>query len=396
MTPPPVAGGDPGRYEEALAQWFLENTFFLDFVYRNPPERGGMGELGDAVVLFEDAAVMVQIKAQSSPRDPMLWAKKNLRKAVRQLKHTNRKLFDGHVHELINPIFGKTSFDPARYASRFGIIVLAQMAQPFDAEKAFPELGTLPFPVHVFSLDDFVLLLDRFNTAGDLIPYLEFRHDMRATLDRKVHAEANTVKRVADQIENFLPLVRPQITSEVLERTVRYFRLTASGEVSRSDDWRYSLTIDDMIARIHDRDPSLDWNTRGNPSDLGIISAGLAWLNRQRRIALGKRLHEFCEAAALDGKDHYFSHFQPGTGVARVFLVTARAREDRVAILHILVSAALAKYNAQKALGVATEPLGNGRSYDFVVREGQVSPEERQALEEGKGLFSYEHEQLFK
>lgn len=47
-----------------------------------------MGELGDAVIRFDDLAIMVQIKAQSSPRDPILWAKKNLKKARRQLSHT--------------------------------------------------------------------------------------------------------------------------------------------------------------------------------------------------------------------------------------------------------------------------------------------------------------------
>lgn len=158
MTPPPAPSGDRGRYSEELAQWFLENTFFLDFVYRNPPERGGMGELGDAVILFDDLAIMVQIKAQSSPRDPILWAKKNLKKARRQLSHTNRILFSGRVRQLVNPLLGETPFEPARYPSRIGIIVLAQVAEPFDAEQLVPELRSLPFPVHVLSLHDLVLL----------------------------------------------------------------------------------------------------------------------------------------------------------------------------------------------------------------------------------------------
>ena len=62
----------------------------------------------------------------------------------------------------------------------------------------------------------------------------------------------------------------------------------------------------------------------------------------------------------------------------------------------MLVSAALVKYNAKKALGVATEPLGSGRSYDFIFREGQVSPGELKVLEDGEKLFSDQHEQLFK
>jgi len=190
--------------------------------------------------------------------------------------------------------------------------VLAQMAQPFDAEKAFPELGTLPFRSTCFPLDDFVLLLDRFNTAGDLIPYLEFRHDnARDPLIARYTRRRIRLKESPIRSRTFCRWSGPKLLRKSWNETVRYFRLTASGEVSRSDDWRYSLTIDDMIARIHDRDPSLDWNTRGNPSDLGIISAGLAWLNRQRRIALGKRFMNSVKRRRSTAKITTFPIFKP-------------------------------------------------------------------------------------
>ena len=34
MTDPPEVGGQPGNYEERWAQWFLEQSFFRDFIYR--------------------------------------------------------------------------------------------------------------------------------------------------------------------------------------------------------------------------------------------------------------------------------------------------------------------------------------------------------------------------
>lgn len=68
--------------------------------------------MGDAVVLFDDVALMVQIKAQFSRRDPLLWARKELKKAAKQLRHTNRMLFGGHVRELEDPLFGKVPFNP--------------------------------------------------------------------------------------------------------------------------------------------------------------------------------------------------------------------------------------------------------------------------------------------
>ncbi len=36
MSEVPKIGGQPGIYEEKWSQWFLERSFFRDFVYRNP------------------------------------------------------------------------------------------------------------------------------------------------------------------------------------------------------------------------------------------------------------------------------------------------------------------------------------------------------------------------
>jgi len=76
-------GGQLGTYEEKWGQWFLEPSFFRDFVYRNPQVKKGQ-ELADAVVLFEDVVLMVQIKAQCGKHDAMSWA---TRKAARGI-HT--------------------------------------------------------------------------------------------------------------------------------------------------------------------------------------------------------------------------------------------------------------------------------------------------------------------
>lgn len=72
MSEVPKIGGQPGTYEEKRGQWFLERSFFRDFVYRNPRGKKGQ-ELADAVVLFDDVVLMVQIKARvRSPRSHVL------------------------------------------------------------------------------------------------------------------------------------------------------------------------------------------------------------------------------------------------------------------------------------------------------------------------------------
>jgi hypothetical protein len=64
MSQIPQPGGAPGGYQERLTQWFLERSFFRDFTYRNPQGRKKGEELADAVVLFDDVALMVQVKVQ--------------------------------------------------------------------------------------------------------------------------------------------------------------------------------------------------------------------------------------------------------------------------------------------------------------------------------------------
>jgi hypothetical protein len=62
MSDLPKPGGAPGDYEEKLTQWFLERSFFRDFTYRNPRGKKKGDELADAVVLFGDVGLLVQVK----------------------------------------------------------------------------------------------------------------------------------------------------------------------------------------------------------------------------------------------------------------------------------------------------------------------------------------------
>jgi len=92
-------------------------------------------------------------------------------------------------------------------------------------------------------------------------------------------------------------------------------------------------------------------------------------LTRDRRIALGRMILKHT-ILAKNGKDYYFCHRHPSSNRIFVFLTTSMPREERVKFLQGLVLAGQCKYNALKGLGVATEPIGPGRSYDFVFLMG--------------------------
>jgi hypothetical protein len=140
--------------------------------------------------------------------------------------------------------------------------------------------------------------------------------------------------------------------------------------------------------RAHDVDPGLEWNKESGQGALEVAKF-LGWLTRNRRIRLGKLLVGKCEAAQ-DGELHYFPHIQPTRGTACVYLATSQSRSERVKILQFLVHYAQMKYGVGRCLGIATEPLGNGRSYDFVMSRAPLPEKLLEALRTMTDPFSSE------
>jgi hypothetical protein len=76
---------------------------------------------------------------------------------------------------------------------------------------------------------------------------------------------------------------------------------------------------------------------------------------------------------AQDGDDYVRCHFQRPRGVVFVYLCTGKPRAVRAEMLGALTLRAQAKYGCRAAVGVATEPLGTGRSYDGCCRTTPLS-----------------------
>jgi hypothetical protein len=374
MSEVPAVGGTPGSYEERWSQWFLEQSFFRDFTYRNPRGRRKGEELADAVVLFDDVALLVQVKSQCGNHEPMAWATEATLKALKQVTSTHSNLMNGHIKKLKNDFYGDVDYENAAFPNHYGIIILAQEMAPFVIEDLVPEVKDAGFPIHVFSLNDFALLASRFDTAADFIHFLEFRTDVSSKVRMMVHEESSNIEQMIPHVMDIFAVHMKVITPAQLNKTANAFIDTATGELMKSPDWKFGLAIDDMIAHAHDVDPDLPWNSKDNLASLRICEY-LGWLSRRRRIALGKKLVLQCDGAKNDGKDHWFTHFQKSRGTVAVYVVTNRVRSDRVKLLQILGTYAHWKYGVKQAFGVVTEPIGAGRSYDFMLTKGKIPPE---------------------
>jgi hypothetical protein len=247
--------------------------------------------------------------------------------------------------------------------------------------------------VHVFSLNDFAMIAERLDTAADLVIYLEMRHSFRNAIKIQVHDEARTLRLVADHTEDWFRAVKPGADPEKLARTVSIVRRTLAGEFLQSPHREHGQAIDDIIARMHDIDPALPGNRTTDPRDVLPVVEELAWLSRARRVALGRGMFEMVRDAR-DGGDYLRSHFQRPRGIVFVYLCTGAARPKRTELLEALVLRAQAKYDCRAALGVATEPLGTGRSYDACVRREPLPRELVTALRATDDPFGDDSKQL--
>lgn len=392
MTEVPQPGGQPGDYEERLSQWLIERSFFRDFTYRNPPKKKGQ-ELADAVVLFHDVALLVQVKAQCGNHEAKAWATEAILKALKQVRTTHNNLTSGAIKTLRNEVYGELDFDPAKYPNMYGIIILAQESDPFNPFELVPELKESGFPVFVFSLTDIQLLTHRFDTAADFIHFIELRTDIGAKGDFVVNDEEKNLARMIDFAPDIYKVRMQPISSEVLARSIEAFRQKASGELVRSAEWRYGLVVDDMIARAHDVDPNLPWN-KGPAASAADVARFLGWLSRDRRIKLGKRVLNACLKSEATGEPEYFTHFQKSRGTVAVYLVSDEARKERLNHLDFLVTYAHFKYQVKQAFGVATDAGVSGRSYDFIMTRKQLQPENIEYLKTVPDPFTDEHSQL--
>jgi hypothetical protein len=241
---------------------------------------------------------MVQVKAQCGKHDPMSWGTEKLLEAFDQLCKTHKNLVDGHIKKLNNDFYGEIEFDPKSYPNRIGLIILGHHSDPYIAAKLVPEILTAGFPVHVFSLKDFATVASRFDTAGDLITFLEMRGDVAVKEPFSVQDEMANIERMIPHVESVLRAHMSPTSEEILEKTVQAFERVATGKLLQSQEWRYGLVIDDMVARAHDVDPGLPWNKDEAGASIRVAQF-LGWLTRDRRIRLGKRIIAACEASSL-------------------------------------------------------------------------------------------------
>jgi hypothetical protein len=108
-------------------------------------------------------------------------------RALKQVRNTHDSLTSGATKKLTNEIYGPLECDPAVYPNRYGIIILAQDAHPFDPYDLVPELKDAGFPLTL-----------RSDTAADFVHFIELRTDIGAQGKFLANDEEQNLPRIVD------------------------------------------------------------------------------------------------------------------------------------------------------------------------------------------------------
>lgn len=373
-TPMPPLTGDAGKDVEMITQWLLEFSLLKDFVYRNPEREKGK-EFSDAVVIYDDTVIIIQIKTQESSKNPIEWAEKNLQKAIKQLNGSFRMLNEGIVTEFKNEVLGtKIKIDLAKHKCIYGVIILAQNSELYNPLNFISQSNWPKIPFNIFSLNDFEITCRRMTTAGDFICYIELRWDAKDKINILINNEENNMLKIAPLLPQLFrnsSLRKLELSKQ--ENTIKIYSKKLKGEIISDSDFKYSLLVDDIISRAHDIDISIF----GDSEDVKIlahkIATCLGYLTRERRITIGKKILEFADRAR-DGRIYKFVHLQKPIKQVYIYIFGLIKHKDRGEYLEALCAAAQVKYGYNKVLGILTEAIGNGRSYDFVFLEKERFP----------------------
>lgn len=362
----PIPTEDITKDNEALTQWYLEHSFFKDFVYKNPEKKKGR-EFSDALIIYDDTIIIIQNKTKLSKRNEIGWASKNINSALKQLKGSYRNIKSELVTAFNNEVLDiRQNIDFEKHKYLYGLIVLAQDSEGYDPYSLIDSENKPDFPFTIISLNDLFEIIDKMDTAADLIVYFELRLDaMQLGFFPKVNDEQKNMNRIADLVPQILEPRMVGLTEEKKKKTIEIAVYKLKTRIKERSDYIYSVLIDDMIARAHEIDQKIYGKDKENIRFSHKIAEAYGYLTRERRIEMGKRLYRAANEARK-GLGKIVAHIQKPIRQTYLYLFTLENRKERRKLLKAISVAAQKKYTNEKVLAVATEPLGTGgRSYDF-------------------------------
>ncbi len=366
-----------GSAIEELTEQFCQKPFLQDFLFLRPKMVSGHKELTDLLAILEGKCLCIEIKAsgQGSSRSGqrlMKWATKRFVEAGRKAAGATRRLVTSDIAAL-HPWRGNVIYHVGDLIPICGIALVEYSGSPFTLTSGIKHQTSNGVPIHYFSLNDFLNLVDLLGTLPDTIEYLRQRAS------------------IADDARNIIGKERDLIATYLLDGHLR----AGLGCKDIENRWSYVMEVKEesferkrkhnifvdfyngLIDELHQRDPNkLSYFPPELAKYVEPISDRTSYLEIATRLnklpyiyrrEIGKHLFQAAKDVKQNNKSRMFTFRDPNQQWVLAFLVTPYMdRMQRIRGLHLLVASAQIRYGCQSTIGVACPSLDSNQGFDYI------------------------------
>lgn len=375
-----------GSVIEELINEFCRRSFLQDFLFLRPRLVNNNRELTDLLAVMDDKCLCIQIKARGSDlplsaRSLPDWAIKQLKIAGRQATGAIRRVATSEV-SATHPWRGNVNFHAGNLIPYCGIALVEYFGQPFVLEPKVKHRTSKGIPIHYFSLNDFLNLVDILGTLPDVVEYIRQRCSVSDDIRARVGNERGLCATYL--LDGFL---QPGLSYGEVEK--RWSQLT-DAEQSFERKRKHNIFVDfynGLIDEVHKQDPDkLSYQPPELRDYVEAVSNNLTYLEIATRLnklpyiyrrEIGKHLFQTSKAVKGDGKTRMFTYRNLGQPWVLSFLVTPNMdRTSRIRQLHLLVASAISQYHCQSVIGIACPSLDSNQGFDYILADGVTYNEE--------------------
>jgi hypothetical protein len=350
-----------GRKAEEFVFRLAKKTFLSDWCYLRPhlPKSKGNKELCDLLIVFDDVAIIWQIKNTKLDK----FGKReigDIEKNKRQLLGAKRQLFELKTEiSLENPRRGNELFDPSLIKR---IYLISALLGPEEVTYSFVDITENNNIIHSFSEGFTEVVLKELDTIKDFTNYLNEKESLIRSVD--------TISLIGGEKE----LLANYLANN---RTFSNF-YQMNNVIIENENWKYIVSKPEFIAKKEEDKISYGWDNIIERAHTGgekyeIIARELARPSRFERRMLSKSFLDAWTCATHDKINNRLFRviFGIGTTYCFIFMDPSLPHEFRKSMLQqvCFVARGLQLEN-KKVIGIATEmKLKPECSYDYYYLE---------------------------
>lgn len=383
---PSPSGKRIGDAGEDFVEWLCQSPFGKDFLFRSPKYRGDEGdiELCDLLLLLDDTAILFEVKTAMLDKKQgwtdeqwAEWANKRLTKAMSQIERGCKALLGGLVKHVVNDRQGKVSVDPSRIKHIYGVAVVDHPALEKWGRGPSVTVNGRMVSVLTTTHEELQHFVTELSTAVDLANYLQARAAFFAKHMMLGISELDLLAFYKGDPDAFAQQVAELDMIIVGEGSwIEFAKLEARKRRVELD--KYSYVVDAIIDTLHEgRNANLP-HIEERRAKLGqgkedddryiVITTELARTRRMDRRVIGNKLLEKSQKCVAEGRDRSFVFpSSRGPDPSFVFLVSTEDREKRMKSLEVATWSGKLSMNARRIIGIATEPITEGRGFSVDV-----------------------------